>query len=246
MAHYTWSRAFDYDDNYFRVDPAVGYGSSSFDITHRFVMTNIWDLPIGRGKALLGGISPVADRFLGGWMLSAITVWQSGFPFTPSYRKGLCTDDADGNAPCRPNRVGLVRISGNREQYFTTTGGQPLQGNDCNENDICGVNPETGDPVPGVPNGPWQRPGAGQIGNVGRNSFRGPSFFQSDIALAKVIALTEGTSLRFRLDAFNAFNKVNLANPNACVDCADGGGSIGSLAQGAMQRALQFSLKFEF
>ena len=246
MAHYTWSRAFDYDDNYFRVDPNVGYGSSSFDVTHRFVMTNIWDLPIGRGKALLGGISPVADRFLGGWMLSAITVWQSGFPFTPSYRKNLCTQDADGNAPCRPNRVGLVRISGNREQYFTTTGGDALKGNSCNENDICGVDPVTGQPVPGVPNGPWQRPGAGQIGNVGRNSFRGPSFFQSDIALAKVIALTEGASLRFRVDAFNAFNKVNLGNPNACVDCARGSGSIGSLAQGAMQRTLQFSLKFEF
>lgn len=251
MAHYTWSRAFDYDDNYFRVDPTVGYGSASFDITHRFVMINIWDLPVGRGKAWLDGISPVADRFLGGWSLSAITIWQSGFPFTPSYRKKVCALDTDSNAPCRPNRLGFVGISGNREQYFTTTGGNALEGKDCildnkgQPTNVCGVDPATGDPVPGVPNGPWQRPGAGQIGNVGRNSFRGPSFFQSDIALAKVIALTEGTSLRFRVDAFNAFNKVNLANPNPCVDC-DGGGSIGSLAQGAMQRALQFSLKFEF
>ena len=227
------------------MDPRVGYGSASFDITHRFVMTNIWDLPIGRGKALLGGISPVANRFLGGWTVSAVTIWQSGLPFTPSYRRNLCAQDADGSAPCRPNRVGLVNISGNREQYFTTTGGQALQGSDCNANNICGVDPVTGQPVPGVPNGPWQRPGAGQIGNVGRNSFRGPSFFQSDIALAKMIAITERTKMSLRVDAFNAFNKVNLGTPISCVDC-DGGGSIGSLASGATQRILQFGLRVDF
>lgn len=249
--HYTWSRAFDYDDNYFRVDPSVGYGSSSFDITHRFVMTNIWDLPVGRGKPWLGGISPGADRLLGGWGLSAITIWQSGFPFTPSYRKAACTLDTDIQAPCRPNRVALVHISGTREQYFTTTGGNALDGEHCilsadgTPTNVCGLDPETGQPIVGPANGPWQRPGAGQIGNVGRNSFRGPSFFQSDIALTKLIGLGERARLRFRVDAFNIFNKVNLGNPNTCVDCA-GGGSIGTLAPAAMQRALQFSLKFEF
>jgi hypothetical protein len=251
MAHYTWSRAFDYDDNYFRVDPRVGYGSASFDITHRFVMTNIWELPIGRGKAWLGGISPVANRFLGGWTVSAVTIWQSGLPFTPSYRRNLCAQDADASAPCRPNRVALVHISGDRERYFTTTGGNALEGRDCilddegNPTNVCGVDPATGDPVPGVPNGPWQRPGAGQIGNVGRNSFRGPSFFQSDIAVAKMIAITERTKMSLRVDAFNVFNKVNLGTPISCVDCS-GGGSIISLASGATQRILQFGLRVDF
>ncbi len=253
LAHYTWSKGFDYDSNYFRVDPRVGYGPASFDITHRFVMTNIWDLPIGRGKAWLGGISPVANRFVGGWMLSAITIWQSGLPFTPSYRANLCGFDADTKAPCRPNRVGLVNISGNREQYFTTTAGVALPGNDCIPDptdpkkltNVCGVDPMTGQSVPGPASGPWQRPGAGQIGNAGRNSLRGPSFFQSDLALAKSIAITERSTLRFRVDAFNAFNKVNLGNPNSCVDCATGG-SIGSLVTGAVQRTLQFSVNFEF
>ena len=176
---------------------------------------------------------------------------QSGLPFTPSYRKGVCALNTDSNAPCRPNRVGFVGISGNREQYFTTTGGKALEGNDCildknnTPTDVCGVNPETGQSVPGPANGPWQRPGAGQIGNVGRNSFRGPSFFQSDIAVAKMIAITERTKMSLRVDAFNAFNKVNLGTPISCVDC-DGGGSIGSLAGGATQRILQFGLRVDF
>src|SRR5262249_9376779 len=152
--------------------------------------------------------------------------------------------EVDANSPCRPNVVGLVHISGSRKQYFSTTGGILLPGSDCNPNNICGVDAE-GHPIAGPPVGPWQRPGAGQIGDVGRNSFRGPGFFQSDVSLAKVAAITERTSLKFRVDAFNVFNKVNLGQPISCVDCGDGG-AISSLATGAIQRTLQFSLQLDF
>jgi hypothetical protein len=245
LAHYTWSKGLDYAANYFAVDPRIGYGPDSFDIRHRFVMTNIWELPIGRGRELLGGIEPVADRFLGGWTISAITIWRSGLPFTPSYLQGSCSKDVDPGDPCQPNLVGSVHISGSREQYFSTTGGTALPGMYCNSGNYCGVNPANGQSTPGKITGPWQRPGAGQIGNVGRDSFTGPGFFQSDIGLAKFIPISEGVALRFRADAFNAFNKVNLGQPDACVDCS-GGGNITSLAGGALQRTLQFSLRIEF
>jgi Carboxypeptidase regulatory-like domain/TonB dependent receptor len=245
LAHYTWSKGLDYNANYFAVDPRIGYGPTSFDIRHRFVLTNIWELPIGRGKAWLGEMGPAADRFFGGWMISATTIWRSGIPFTPSYLPTNCGDDTDPGDPCQPNRVGPVHISGTREQYFTTAGNQPLGGSDCVDNNkYCGVD-GNGQPIPGPVTGPWQRPGAGQIGNVGRDSLAGPGFFQSDIGLAKAIAISEATALRFRVDAFNAFNKVNLGQPNPCVDCS-GGGSISSLAFQAIQRTLQFSLRIEF
>jgi len=247
LAHYTWSKGLDYDANYFAVDPRIGYGPDSFDIRHRFVMTNIWDLPIGRGKAWLGGIGPAADRFVGGLTIGAITAWRSGLPFTPSYVQNNCGRDTDVGDPCRPNRVGPVRVSRSREQYFTTTGGQVLPSVFCVANGrFCGVDPNRGgQPLPGPLIGPWQRPGASQIGNVGRDSFTGPSFFQSDVGLAKVVRVTERIALSFRADAINAFNKVNLGSPNTCVDCI-GGGSITSLALGATQRRLQFSLRIEF
>lgn len=247
LAHYTWSKGLDYDDNYFRVDPRVAYGPDSFDIRHRFVMTNIWDLPIGRGQAWLGGIGSAADRFVGGWTLSAITIWRSGLPFTPTYLATDCTNDTDAGDPCEPNRVGTVHISGSRAQYFTTTGGKSLTGNDCTPNGkFCGVDANNlGQPVAGTKMGPWERPGAGQIGNAGRDSLIGPGFFQTDIGLAKRVPITESTALRFRADAINVFNRVNLGQPNACVDCG-AGGSISSLALGALQRELQFSLRIEF
>jgi len=52
-------------------------------------------------------------------------------------------------------------------------------------------------------------------------------------------------SLRFRVDAFNAFNSVNLANPQTTVDSSSGG-QITSLAPDALQRQLQFSLRVQF
>jgi len=246
MAHYTWSKGLDYSPNFFAVDPGVGYGPDTFDIRHRFVMTNIWDLPIGRGKAWLGEIGPVADRFLGGWTISAITIWRSGVPFTPSYAQGACAADTDPGDPCRPNQVAPVHIFGNREQYFSTTGGQALpSGGNCSVNGkFCGVD-NMGNPAPGQAVGSWKRPGAGQIGNVGRDSFTGPGFFQSDVAVAKTVAMTESANLGFRADVFNVFNRVNLGNPNPCVDC-NGGGSITSLVPGAKQRSFQFSVRIQF
>ncbi len=121
-----------------------------------------------------------------------------------------------------------------------------LKGNDCapNNKQFCGVD-TSGNPAVGQTIGPWQRPGAGQIGNAGRNSLIGPSFFQSDVAVAKNIPMTERASLKFQADVFNVFNKVNLGTPNGCVDCS-GGGSITSLAAGGFQREFQFSLRIQF
>ena len=81
----------------------------------------------------------------------------------------------------------------------------------------------------------------------GRNSLRGPGFFQTDVSVAKNIPLKESSSIQFRADIFNLFNKVNLDNPIPCVDCPDGGTIINTAFNGAaLQRQIMFSLRFEF
>ena len=54
---------------------------------------------------------------------------------------------------------------------------------------------------------------AGDIGNSGRNSFRGPRFFSIDMSLVKRFAITEKHALVFRAEAYNLINNVNFANP---------------------------------
>ena len=52
-----------------------------------------------------------------------------------------------------------------------------------------------------------------QFGDSGRNTVRGPHFTDSDIYVTRKFRLTEGTSLRFDVQLFNAFNHPNFALP---------------------------------
>ena len=228
LAHYTWSKAMNYDSDYYAIDPKLNYGVTNTDRKHVFVLANLVELPLGKGKALLGDVSGIADRIVGGWSLSGTMTWESGLPFSPAYSS--CAVDRD-TGPCLPNLVGAVHITGSRNGYFTTTGGVPLE-----------LNGTPGDTI-----GPWQRPAVGTFGSAGRNSLRGPSFFQSDLAIAKSIPLKESVSLRFRADIFNLFNKVNLDNPISCVDCQSGGTIVSTAFTGAaLQRQIMFSLRLDF
>jgi hypothetical protein len=217
-----------YDQDYYAIDPKLNYGVANTDRKHVFVLTNLLDLPVGKGKALLGGVGGIANRIVGGWSLSGTMTLESGLAFSPSYAN--CGADRD-TGPCRPNLVGSVHVTGSRDGYFTTTGGVPLQPNG----------------TPGDTIGPWQRPAFGTFGSAGRNSLRGPGFFQADVAVAKDIPLKESSSIQFRTDIFNLFNKVNLDNPIPCVDCPGGGIIINTAFNGAaLQRQIMFSLRFEF
>ena len=60
------------------------------------------------------------------------------------------------------------------------------------------------------------------------------------------IVATEGVRAQFRAEAFNIFNHVNLANPNACVDCPGTAGRITNIFQLATMRQWQFGLRVEF
>lgn len=61
-------------------------------------------------------------------------------------------------------------------------------------------------------------PGFGQLGNVGRNSLRGPAFIATNMAVGRIFPMgREGRTLEFKADAFNVFNTPNLANPTAVL-----------------------------
>jgi len=228
LAHYTWSKALTYNSDYFAIDPKLNYGISNTDRKHVFVLTNVTALPFGEGKTFLGNLGGITGRIVSGWSLAATASWESGLPFSPTYSS--CFADRD-TGPCRPDIVGNVHITGDRNGYFTTTGGLPLQPNG----------------TPGDTIGPWQRPASGTFGNAARNSLRGPGFFQTDLSIAKKLLLHEGVSLQFRTDIFNLFNNVNLDNPQTCVDCQNGGTILNTAFAGAaLQREIMLSLRLQF
>jgi len=51
------------------------------------------------------------------------------------------------------------------------------------------------------------------FGNLSRNSFRGPGYFNTDMSVRKEFRVKEAKSFGFRATAFNLFNHPNFANP---------------------------------
>ena len=86
-------------------------------------------------------------------------------------------------------------------------------------------------------------PGLDNIGNNGRNTYWGPSFWNTDISVAKAFPIWEKVDVRARADAYNAFNHLNAGNPQANVQSP---GTINGEAPGPGPRYLELSLKLTF
>jgi outer membrane receptor protein involved in Fe transport len=231
LTHYVWSRAFNYTNIYYNIDAKQAYGPNDNHRSHVYTLASVMELPFGKDRRYLSSASKAVDAVLGGWQFNVIYSWQSGLPFTPSYRD--CNADRD-TGWCRPDLIGEWKPGNqDRNAWFVTT---PLAANGQ-------VTPLTAN---GQTLGPWGRPQRGTFGSVGRNRLLGPSFQQFDASLQKSFSITERFKAQFRAEMFNVPNKVNLANPNACVDCPGTAGRITNIFQLATMRQMQFGLRLSY
>lgn len=87
----------------------------SQDVPHRLVISGVYELPFGRGKAFGGAWPRAFDLIAGGWQLNGIATYQAGFPLIISSLQAA-----------RPNRTGKGQMPGGRVQdrldnYFDTS-----------------------------------------------------------------------------------------------------------------------------
>lgn len=80
---------------------------TGFDIPHNLAASWGYELPLGRGKRLLGGANGVTDALLGGWQLQGILIVRSGRPFTPTISPDRANIGVGGQ---RPNRLASGKI----------------------------------------------------------------------------------------------------------------------------------------
>jgi hypothetical protein len=85
-------------------------------------------------------------------------------------------------------------------------------------------------------------PGAGQWGNAGRNSIRGPSQFELNASFARSFRFNQRTSLDFRIDATNLLNRVTYPDWNTLV----GSTQFGLPTRANGMRTLQPSIRLNF
>lgn len=212
-------------------DPMSDYGNSDGVRRHWFIANYVYQLPFGRGRRWLSGAHGIEDAVLGGWMVTGITTYATGSPFSVSFSQG---------------GTGIVGWWGGRADRVP---GVPLYSKQSGHDITNGV--QWFNPDAFAPPAEWQ------WGNSGRNLLFGPGYNDWDISAQKSFAVTERMSLKFRADMFDAFNHVNLANPNASVaDTRDGGtpnnnsGQIFSTVNigttGSSNRTVQFGLTLSY
>jgi outer membrane receptor protein involved in Fe transport len=215
---------------YVNIDPKVNYGPNESYRNHVFILSQVYDLPVGKGKKWASSASPVVNAIIGGWTLNSATTIASGLPWTPGLSD--CSASIE-QGPCLPDVLGSVK-SGTRSgdpkaggYWYQTTNGVKLDSL-------------------GATSGPWgQTATLDGFGNAGIGGFHGPKLFNTQLGVFKAVNIGEKAKAQFQFEAFNVFNHVNLNNPDRCVDCSSGG-SITDLTPGAQMRRLQFGLKFSF
>lgn len=107
---------------------------------------------------------------------------------------------------------------------------------------------QTGPPITAFAVQPFGRPG-----NLGRNTFTGPRYYNTDLNLAKNTSITERMNLQFRAECYNVFNRIQFAVPGASGDTIASPGTFGQSLSTLTQpdgttsaRQIQLALKLIF
>jgi hypothetical protein len=224
LASYTWSKTMDFGEfgtptNQYNA--RLDYGPADFDRTHVFTLAHTLELPFGRGRALLSNAHGVAQALVGGWNFRGITSVSSGLGFSPSLSNS-------GKLNTSTNNTGLNSDMSTRPDQA----GDPLAGISQNRN--MWFNPAA-----------YAPPGVFLFGSAGRNSLRGPNFFEADWSLSKEFQFHERYRLDARWEVFNAINRTNLGLPSTAVD-SSAAGLIQDISPGANMRNMQFGLHLSF
>jgi hypothetical protein len=227
LSSYTWSHTIDDStdlqsplepqDSRF---PFYERGNSDFDQRHRWVTSGVFQAPGGHSG------DTAWKRVVADFTVAPIIELSSGRPYTvitgTDYRLDL------GASNGRPS----VGTTG------PTATSAFLPGVSFELPSTCLTNSGASFSVPGI------TPPAGCIGNLGRNTFVTPGFFQFDLRLSRRFPLGERFKLDAIADAFNLTNRLNVAAVNQL--CDPGSSSTCSAGQPTASydaRQFQFALK---
>ncbi len=222
---YTFSKSlgvgsadFDGTSPYFPIRQR-NYGRLSFDITHTFAFNYTYEIP-SLGKRFNNQPLHV---LLGNWMISGITSFSSGTPFTPGFSTVDGADITGSTEGARINVTGDPKLSKSEKTFA--------------KNFNTGV---------------FARPASKTFGNAGIGMLTGPGINNWDFNLTKRVPLGigEGRYVQFRTELYNAFNHTQFAGMDTTARFDATGAQVnanfGAYTSARDPRRIQFSLRVMF
>jgi len=202
-------------------NPGLDYGTSDYNIKHRFTLSLTYNIP--------GKKSPA--ELLEGWSVNSIVTVQSGLPWGPTDTN----NDFPGTNALNDSSQASWDFKGNPSDFTSGPNAIPCFGNlqGCTPYATVGVIPSPpaacmsaaqangqlaiaslmnlGCYVKG--NSVLTPPAYGSLGNMSRNMFRDSGFRNWDFSILKDWKFKERLNAQFRAEFFNILNHPNFANP---------------------------------
>ncbi len=248
---YTYSHSIDSDSTWqsagFTVDgtaagdgyttdqtrPGLDRGNSVFDIRHRLAFTYIWEMPFFRNQ------HSVLAALLGGWQWNGIWSAQSGAHWSPfnSDPPFLTPQTPGACSPATFDPANCVNVGGDYN-----LDGESNDRPNALANNIHATHAQWADGF-NLPGNFFSAPCLGCVGNIGRNTFVGPSYWNFDTSVFRNLRISDKVALQFRAEAFNVFNNTNflIGNNQSLHDPV-----FGQAGGTGPPRNLQFGLKLSF
>jgi len=200
--NYTWSHSIDnvsliansyaYYGTGFICDvlrPRLCRGNSDFDVRQYLNGNVLYQLPFGRGRQFAANVPFWANELMGGWELSGLPIWHTGTPYMANSVAFLMSYSNEDPAILTGSTAPL-------KEHVTVSGGQVYAFPDYQK-----------------AFDQYRAPLGFEMGS--RNNLSGPHFFDMDLGLGKTFPVyREQWNLKFRVDAFNAFNHPNFQSPS--------------------------------
>ncbi|HZN07402.1 MAG TPA: carboxypeptidase regulatory-like domain-containing protein [Pyrinomonadaceae bacterium] len=197
----------------------LNYARSDFDRRHALQGYVVYDLPFGKGRRFGTDWGRTTDFWLGGFNIASVMRYYSGRPFTVFSGSNTLSQVVFTPASCdgcTPD-LGSVVLENGRNVFFTAE-----------------------------QRAKFFVPAAGEVSNVGRNFFTGPTFFNLDMTFGKRFRFTESKDLEVRMELQNVTNTPSFAVPDANLILTSGsfGQILGNTT--STSRKMQFVAKFNF
>jgi len=206
--------------------PNLARAPSDFDLTHQLNLNWIAELPFGKGRAFASNASGPLNAFIGGWQLSGIARWTSGFPFSVDGGQRWPTDwflTAVTQMTSKP-RTGTFKGSGTVNAFADPKAAQQ----------------------------DFTLPLPGGVGS--RNVLRGNGYAGLDMSLVKnwKMPYNEAHIIQFRWEVFNVpnltrFNAQSIGSSSLLTSLTQQPNNFGAYTSLLTQpRVMQFALRYEF
>ncbi len=251
--NYTYSRSIDDGSNAERVSTFEGGGFASqilnswfprqnravsdFDTTQIVNANWVYDLPLGRGKRFGAGMGSLANAVIGGWTISGLWRYSTGYPFTLISPEWATNYDLE--TPAVPISTARPKTGG----YIVAQAGG---GTGPNVFKDPGITDSSTNPNAAINLFRPAYPGEGGL----RNGLRGPGTFNIDTTLTKTWAIKESQLVKFSWSMFNVTNSVRfdvgtmqLSGNNSLSTSSSFGNFSSTLSN---PRVMEFMLRYIF